>query len=228
MKLNKKPCHVIQIFSCSYEYDKKYRNYDLRKSYVGWKSEISSRTSVESEVMISRDSYEKITGVLEDLVVLIDDNFYTYDDYLNLLKLNDQRCDDDAQLKQYYERHRARQKSLFLGALGSRAQNIEIFKIRLEDEVELFLNWDYWNVGEPKRENYKIAALKEGVPVNILIDGKRDFSLTGRRKRVYLENNYIIEYKGVFETVSVLNENRVFSKKVPDTMKEVNLLKHLR
>ena len=229
MKVNKKPCHVIQVFSCSYEYDKKYRSYDSRKDYVDWKGEVSSGTSAGGdEVVISRSCFEKVEGVLGDLVILIDNNFHTFEDYLNLLKLNDQRCDDEGQLKQYYEKHLARQRNLIFGSVKPFGQHLEIFEIRFDKEIELFLNWDYWNVGEPRRENFKIAELKEGVPVNILIDGKRDFSLSGRRKRIYIENNYIIEYKGVFDTVSVLNENKVFSHKVPDDLKEVNLLRPLR
>ncbi|MBL6447960.1 hypothetical protein JMN32_16710 [Fulvivirga sp. 29W222] len=229
IKLNEKPCHVIQVFSCSYEYDKKFREYGSRKDYVKWKDELSSGTTVGEEVVINRDCYENREGVLRDLIVLVDNNFNTYEDYLNLLKLNDQlHGDNTTQLEQSYKIYLRQQKGLLLGAAKPWAQGVEIFKLRFGGAIELFLNWDYWNVGEPKRQNYKIAELKEGVPVNILIDGKRDFSLSGRRKRVYIENNYIIEYKGIHDQVWVLDDHKVFTKKVPNKCKEVNLLKHLK
>jgi len=228
MKINTKPCHVIQLFSNSYTYGKANKNFESRKEFAKWKTEIKSNTFFDEKIWISRAAYENRLGVLDNLIVLLDTNFNTYDDGVNLKRL-DKKLSDNENLNQLIYNQQVKEKeSLMLSKLRYTPTKIQLFTLKLAEEIELFIDWDYWKMGNPKRENFKVAELKKNCPVNIKIDGKRDFSLTGRSKRTFIENNYILEYKGMVREIEVLKENKIFIKKIPQDVKEINLMKYLR
>ncbi len=228
MKINTKPCHVIQLYSNSYTYGKAYKDYGARKEFVVWKTEIASKTFFDEKIWISQDAYENRVGVLDNLIVLLDTNLGTYEDYLNLNRLNDNVVDDEEKGLSIYNQEMQARKKLLLGKLGNVRTKVEIFTLKLAEEIELSIDWDYWTIGDPERENFKIAELKKDCPVNIKIDGKRDFSSTGRRKRTFIENNYVLEYKGMVNEVEVLKGEESFTKVIPKNVKEINLMKYLK
>lgn len=51
-------------------------------------------------------------------------------------------------------------------------------------------------IGLPRRQDHRIAVLRAGEPVCYRINGKADFSLSGRRQRTYTEYHYLFEYLG--------------------------------
>jgi hypothetical protein len=228
MILNARPCHIIQVFKNSYEYDKKFKNFESRKAMVQWKSEIPSETKIADSVVLNQNAFDHTSGTLDNLVITIDNNFYFYEDYKMQLILSDDNLSDETQNQLNFKKLKQARKSVVFGKLGHQFKDFEIFKIKQEQEIELHLNWDIWTVGEPERFNFKIADLKINQPIQVKIDGKRDFSLTGRRKRTFIENNFIIEYKGIFEQVVLQPNQEIFYKIIPTQAKEINLMKYVK
>jgi hypothetical protein len=228
MILNTRPCHIVQVFRNSYEYDKKFKNFDSRKVRVQWKSEIPSESKIAESIVLNQNAFENDAGTLENLVILIDNNFYSFEDYKMQLILSDDNLSDETQNQLNFKKLKQERKSVVFGKLGHQFKNFEIFNLKLEQEIELHLNWDIWTVGEPERFNFKIADLKINQPIRLKIDGKRDFSLTGRRKRTFIENDFIIEYKGIFEQVVLQPNQETFIKSIPTQVKEINLMKYVK
>ncbi len=223
---NLKPFHVIQIFSNSYHYDKEYKEFETRKEWVKWKKEIVSSTQIEDKtVLVTQKNYEKQGGSSPNLVILLDSNFYTEEDKIYLSKL-----DSNYNRYKYYKKEK---QQLIFSTLSNRKIDLEIFKIRQNEttkEIELFFHWNYWKMGGSERESFKLSELKVNKPINIKTDGRQDFSMSGRRKRTFIENNYIIEYKGIFSQIEIIKEDKIFYKQLPnlEAMKEINLMKHLK
>jgi hypothetical protein len=104
----------------------------------------------------------------------------------------------------------------------------EIFEVRKGNEMELFLNWDYFTVGTPERKSFKLCEIEMNKPVEIKINGKTDFSMSSRRARIFKEQHFIIHYIGDFNSCKLLKEPYAsVLKKVPDQRKEVDLIKPL-
>lgn len=221
---------MIQAFCNSYEYDKLFKDFDARKAYVQWKQQISSEAIISEgsgEVFIHENYFGQPAGKLEDLLIITDYNITSFEDYLNLLHINNKSIDPELN-HDNYQTYLQQRQHVWVGKLSPAFKAWKIFTIRMEEAIELHLNWNYWTVGEPERANFKLAELRINQPVHVIIDGKRDFSLTGRRKRTFIENNYIIEYKGCFQDIFI-TANKVSSSKEPPTdSKEINLLKYIK
>lgn len=101
----------------------------------------------------------------------------------------------------------------------TRHWNFEIFEFRKTDG-ECFEVWLKYTdaIGFPKRENHKIAELKIGKPIRFKINGKSDFTMTGRKQRTFSEFDYIIEYVGTADKIQYKELNKIeTSKAVPVT-----------
>src|SRR5690606_33919162 len=92
---------------------------------------------------------------------------------------------------------------------------LHIFKLKKEGELVLFLKYGYFEVGIPKRNEFKLCELRLNEPVEIKINGKTDSSLTSRRERVFKEQFYIFHFLGQFSGCTLLREPFVpMAKKV--------------
>ena len=108
------------------------------------------------------------------------------------------------------------------------AHPIEIFKIRGIDPPELHLEWSYFGVGDPTRPPMKLFDLVPGKAYEIRINGKTDFSLTGRRPRHYLEQVFVVEHLGTFDGCSFYSDSADLpAKKLPASRKVIDLRKLL-
>lgn len=69
---------------------------------------------------------------------------------------------------------------------------------KAEDQYELFLDYTSNSslLGMPQRSDHKIAELRPGHPVRLRINGKSDFTLSGRKQRTYFEFDHIFEWVG--------------------------------
>lgn len=105
---------------------------------------------------------------------------------------------------------------------------LEIFKIRGKDPLELHLDWSYFSVGDPSRSEMKVCDLVPEKAYEIRINGKTDFSLTGRRPRHYLEQVFVVEHLGMFRGCTWFSELELRStKKLPENRKLIDLRKPL-
>ena len=60
-----------------------------------------------------------------------------------------------------------------------------------------------------KKGDFKLYNLEINKPVNIKSDDKIDGE---RKKRLFLKNSYIVEYKGIFNQIEIMEEDKVFYK----------------
>ncbi|APH41250.1 Uncharacterized protein A9P81_1439 [Leptospira interrogans serovar Copenhageni/Icterohaemorrhagiae] len=101
------------------------------------------------------------------------------------------------------------------------------FEKMSSDKVNLFFNGT--NLGIPKRQSFQIASLSLNSPVRIKINWKSDFSFSQGKERQFYELDYIVEFKGIFETF--LRENpktETFLKYIQiSNCKEIDLRKIL-
>lgn len=85
----------------------------------------------------------------------------------------------------------------------------DIFKftdqLPLKLDIELEYSTHSMTIGEPFRSNHKIFELKARQVVRYLINGKADFTLTGRKQRTYYEFDYLFEWIGEIEKIDYYN-----------------------
>lgn len=103
-----------------------------------------------------------------------------------------------------------------------------VFNLVQRETLELHLRYDHFYVGIPERQNFKICDLQAGEPVEVKVNGKTDFSLTGRRARLFKEQQYIFNYLGLYEEARLLKAPVTpVLKTVPAERKLIDLLKPL-
>lgn len=69
-------------------------------------------------------------------------------------------------------------------------------------KMELHFHWSYFHVGDPERSEMKIGELEADKSLEFRVNGKRDFSLTGRRDRSYLEQSYSLQHLGAAREIT--------------------------
>lgn len=105
---------------------------------------------------------------------------------------------------------------------------LDIFELKLNEKIELHLLYNQFAIGLPERDSFKLCDIKMNQPIEIKINGKLDFSLTSRRERTYIEQQYIIQYFGVFNSCEIYKPNSSISdKQFPSNLKSIDLNKVL-
>ncbi|MCH1911997.1 hypothetical protein L9Z41_18125 [Leptospira noguchii] len=101
------------------------------------------------------------------------------------------------------------------------------FEKMTSDQVNLFFNGT--NLGVPKRQSFQIASLSPNSPVRIKINWKSDFSFSRGKERQFYELDYIVEFKGIFETfLRESTKTETFLKDIQiSNCKEIDLRKIL-
>lgn len=100
----------------------------------------------------------------------------------------------------------------------STTHSFQIFKLEKAGEsYNLFLNYSNSDIfiGQPERDDHKIAELRKNKPVRYRINGKNDFSASGRRQRSYMEYDYIIEYSGTVYELEFKDRHQINCEKHP-------------
>lgn len=93
----------------------------------------------------------------------------------------------------------------------------EIFRLGDNGNGVFNLFLDYANnastIGVPRRENHKFAELHPGNPIRYRINGKSDFTLSGRKQRSFYEFDYIFQNLGEVERIDFLENRPLRNKK---------------
>ncbi len=202
--LFKKPIRIIQVFRNINIYGKQDKSFETRKDKISWKQiQSNSGYIFENELYLPEQ-------------ILMNPDFKDCD----LITIEDDNQDQVASSKY---------KSILNHCfITTRTTLLDIFEIRMKEEVELHLKYGYFEVGTPKRENFKLCDIKINVPVEIKINGKTDSSLSSRRDRVFKEQLYIFNYLGDFQNCKILKEPHDFKiKYVPEDRKVIDLIKQL-
>lgn len=93
-------------------------------------------------------------------------------------------------------------------------------------DLVLSFSWDYFSVGDPERNAMKIGEINLGKCLEFRVNGKRDFSMTGRRDRTYLEQTIWIQHLGSLTQIEKV-KNKHFPFLLPESDKLVDLRKLL-
>ena len=232
----KKPIHIIQVFDNSYEYGKNEKSYSDRKGKYKWKETIDSKSGIV-ENGILKINKEKI-GLLNlnniNVILLIDYNSKSEIEslerfnYLDVINYGDYLRMGEFKKHKLFKEQINRIENIHKGEFKFSPLKWECFRFCKNEKISVELFWDYWGIGFPERENFKICDLEINKPIEININGKRDFSLTGRRARTFNERNFIIEYLGEICKYELIGDPSVVLKKeIPKKRKRINLLKEL-
>lgn len=88
-----------------------------------------------------------------------------------------------------------------------------------EGDFDLYVNdlENHYMMNESPMNRFRIGILKKNSPVEVLINGKSDFTMTGRKQRTYFESSYLIQYVGKVESIEFLPYNEVtIERTIPD------------
>ena len=210
-------------------YQKDMKSYSDRKELTEWKKEINSKSGYleDGKLTLAKSDYNP--DLLNcDLIVL---NDFNSDSEIEAIKRQNQRWQKDlidfetrtdgqiwANLKQVQ----------YFNLVGSQ-RKFEIFQLKKnEDQIELHLLYDLYEIGEPKRENFKLCNLEIGVPLEIKINGKLDHSMSRGRERSYKEHCYIFHLIGETDEFEFAKEPFAgIVKSIPKPIKKVDLMKEL-
>ena len=210
----KRLVRVFQVFRNIHVYDKTQKSFEDRKEALAWQ-EMPSKSGwvVDNELYLPERILEEPRFTTCNLIIIKDDNPRP------LTLTNDSRRKPTGQDEEDYTR---------CFTLGNFIE-LDIFQLkRNQEELELFLQHGYFEVGIPARENFKLCTIKKNSPVEIKINGKTESSLTARRARQFKEQHYIIDYIGDFCSCKLLREPYdPVIKQVPTNRKVVDLIKPL-
>jgi hypothetical protein len=211
----KRPIRIFQVFRNINVYGKANKSFDDRKDRMTWKV-IPSKSGhvIDGELYLPEQILKNADLLTCDLITIEDDNqpqTFTSSD-LRFTKVIGSNYEPDFNHCFHLARH----------------NKLDIFEIRKEDEIELHLQYGYFEIGIPERKNFKLCDIKKNKPVEIKINGKTDFSLSSGRERIFKEQDYIFEYIGDFDKCKILKEPYgAILKSVPADRKVIDLNKGL-
>jgi len=235
MKL-KRPIHIIQIFDNSYEYRKNEKSYSDRKDKYKWKEFINSKSGIiENGILkINKDKIGLLNLNNINVILLTDYNSKSEIEtlerfnYLKIIDYVDYLGKGEFEKYKLFKEQINRIDYIYKGEFKISPLNWKCFKFSKNEKISVELFWDYWEIGIPKRDNFKICDLEINKAIEINLNGKRDFSMTGRRERIFTERNFIIEYLGEINEYELIGNPSVdLKKEIPTNRKRINLLKEL-
>jgi hypothetical protein len=198
----KKSKFILQVYHNYFQYHKDMKSFSDRKEVTEWKTELNSKSAYlkDGKLILSKSDYN--TDLLNcDLIILSDFN-------------------SESEIK-------ALKQVQYFNLVGK--VKFEIFQLKKVDkQIELHLLYDYYEIGEPKRENFKLCNLEMNTPIEIKINGKLDHSLSSGRERTYKEHCYIFHLIGETDAFELARPPFKGSiKNIPKPLKTVDLIKKI-
>lgn len=225
---SRKPKLILQVFHNYFQYQKDLRSFDDRKELTVWRKEIHSKSGYGSNGKLILGKSDYSPDLLNcDLIILND--FNTGSETEAIIR-QDQRWQKD--IVTYKKGTESKGHALnyiqFLNITGTK-KKYEIFQVMgIDDQIELHLLYDMYEIGQPYRENFKLCNLEMNVPVEIKINGKLDHSLTSGRERTFKEHCYIFNLIAQTNKFELAREPFSGSiKQIPKPLKIVDLMKEL-
>ena len=198
----KKHFKLVQLFRNINTYGKAEKSFEDRKAKIAWKPIKSTAGFVKDNIVYLPETIVAQPNFAQsDLIILIDDNFKTAQNVAYIKEKN-------------------------LCFKNKSSNKFDFLQAKLDEKIEFHLNPGYFEVGLPVREEFKICELVKDKPISIKINGKRDFSLTSRRARTFVEQEYIFNYVGDFTTIQIEKEpSLLITKAIPSALKVIDLMK---
>lgn len=176
------PKSVLQVFRRSTGYGKAENNHEAREALTRWRGTVLSRTGgVEGGTLVLGEDVRERWGRFAhcEMVVLTDPDAGS----------RGMPGAFPAGLEPGHD---------FLQGLD-RPRRYDVFTLlRSPAGFDLSLDADALRslFHAPRRAGFRVAELREGRPVRVTLNGKQDFSMTGRRARSYLVLDYVFTYLG--------------------------------
>ena len=220
---------ILQVYHNYFLYHKDMKSFSDRKELTKWKSEISSKSAhlENGKLILSKSDYNP--DILTcDLIIL---NDFNSESKIEAVKNQNQRWQKD--LVDFEKRTDGQvwanlKQVQYFTLIGSQ-RKFEIFQLkRINNQIELHLLYDLYEIGEPKRENFKLCNLEMNTPIEVKINGKLDYSMSRGRERSYKEHCYIFHLIGETDEFELAREPFKGSvKQIPKPLKTVDLMKEL-
>lgn len=199
----RKAVTVLQIFRHVNVYTKSERSFALRKQKIHWPKQLSKSGFIENGILCLPESIMQAPQLHTCDLITIEDHFLS------------------GEMKQEIQ---TSNRCLSL----HQPVNLYIFQLNKKEALELFLRYDRWEVGFPERTDFKLGTIKTHQPLAVKINGKNDFSASGRRERTFTEQYFVLENLGSFDKCTLLKKpQQAVEKKIPEPAKLVNLIKPL-
>lgn len=205
------------------------KSFSDRKELTAWKREIKSKSAyLEAGKLVLSKSDNNPDLLNCDLIIL---NDFNSESEIEAIESQNQRWQKeliDLEEKtdgQIWANLKQVQYFTFFGS----QRKFEIFQLKIVNgQIELHLFYDLFEIGEPKRENFKLCNLEMNIPIEIKINGKLDHSLSSGRERSYKEHCYIFHLIGETDEFELTREPfRGSVKQIPKPLKTVDLMKDL-
>lgn len=214
--------HFIELLTNAHTYTKPFKQYDMRRDLAQWKSVLPVLARADGQMLQLCGDRPRPSA--QRLLVAQAHNWHTKADFGAQQRLLGHTA---APSEAEWTRWAGSRRTMAVHQLGRQRIDAAIFQIVPSDAgLELWLNGDYWTVGAPERGRFRIALLRPQQTVAVKIDGKRDFTATGRQARLYVEQEYRITYFGALAEMQPATG--LLQQPPPQPTVTVDLLRHVR
>ena len=208
---------VIQVYKSKEIFIRSTYTPENRKSFHDLEDSFDSTQGyMEGETLVLPIEYEDLSELkTADLIIIQDVRGW------ESFRVN--KHPERLDLPEWFKRSRREflinnNKHLFPLRQLNTAKSFEIFKIRKSDDgwYELEINYtaNSMRIGIPERENHKFCNLKRSKPIRYKINGKSDFTMSGRKERTYYEFDFIIEWLGSADKIEFRELNKINKSKI--------------
>lgn len=207
----------MHVFHNIHDYGKRENTPDYRKYFLTWPDKQPFEAGyVDQQTVYVNDSIEPHSKDFEQSQMLVLTDYTTSSSYHPI-------CDQLHCRTPWHSLMRDFQHP----------RHYSIFDItKIGDAFQIHLNYkdNGAYIGIPHRDDFMVAELKVNEPLRITINGKSDFTMTGRKARTFYLLDYIFVYYGEFSQFQTVPANRLADPRpfsfVPT--KHVDLQKILR
>ncbi|WP_271766711.1 hypothetical protein [Aquimarina algiphila] len=223
----KKPKIILQVYHNYIQYTKEQKSFNDRKEQTVWRKNTVSKSGFfkDDKLTISKTAYSK--DLLNcDIVVLNDFNrkdalLQEKKRWKNELIISKEKSDGTIT--------KALQYTQYFSFTKNNTGKFQIFQLKKNNSaIEIHLLYHLFEIGKPKRENFKLCNLELNVPIEIKINGKLDHTLSHGGERIYKEHCYIFHLIGKSDEFELLQEPfKDATKRIPKPEKVINLMKPL-
>lgn len=196
----KKPVKIIQLFKKINIYSKAEKSFELRKERMRWHDLSSKSGYIKDEALFLPETLLQRKDFQICEMILLSDNVSNPHNEVSLSE-----------------------NLYFLPASFWRFDIFEINKY-----LDIFLRYNEYEIGLPTRNDFKLATLKPGFPVEIKINGKSDYTLSSGKERTYKDQQFILLSHGIYKRAIILREPfKEIKKLIPRERKVIDLIKPL-
>lgn len=221
--------HIFHIFQKSAQIPKVDYTPNFRKSFFQWKKRLKSEVGyVQNGKLFLPDYREEEMNVSRTgAIILKDIPGYSELEKRKSLEIEQRKWN----LPDWFIQNQLKQNPEFMCFnKEDRKWFFGMFSIEKSSsgEFDLFIGLtENPFSSEPVQNNYKLCTLKKETPVEILVNSKSDFTMTGRKQRIYSEYDCIIQYWGDVSEVKFLTMNKIgIEREIPSgNCKKIDLRK---